>query len=77
MMAINLGTRGVQQALDLQEYANHPGGTALSDLRAQHGATAPYGIQLWCLGNELAGPWQTGTTSSTLSWPPPITSAPS
>jgi alpha-N-arabinofuranosidase len=25
MMAINLGTRGVQQALDLQEYANHPG----------------------------------------------------
>jgi alpha-N-arabinofuranosidase len=60
MMAINLGTRGVQQALDLQEYANHPGGTALSDLRAQHGATAPYGIQLWCLGNELDGPWQIG-----------------
>jgi alpha-N-arabinofuranosidase len=60
MMAINLGTRGVQQALDLQEYANHPGGTALSDLRVQHRATAPYGIQLWCLGNELDGPWQIG-----------------
>ena len=29
MMAINLGTRGVQEALDLQEYSNHPGGTAL------------------------------------------------
>src|SRR5215217_4434555 len=39
MMAINLGTRGVQEALDLQEYANHPGGTALSDLREQHGAS--------------------------------------
>jgi alpha-N-arabinofuranosidase len=55
MMAINLGTRGVQEALDLQEYTNHPGGTALSDLRAEHGARAPYGIKLWCLGNELEG----------------------
>ncbi len=60
MMAINLGTRGVQEALDLQEYANHPGGTALSDLRGEHGATSPYGIKLWCLGNELDGPWQIG-----------------
>ena len=38
MMAVNLGTRGVQEACDLLEYANHPGGTALSDLRARHGA---------------------------------------
>jgi alpha-N-arabinofuranosidase len=60
MMAINLGTRGVQEALDLQEYANHPGGTALSDLRGEHGAASPYGIKLWCLGNELDGPWQIG-----------------
>ena len=60
MMAINLGTRGVQEALDLQEYANHPGGTAWSDLRAEHGAGSPYGIKLWCLGNELDGPWQIG-----------------
>ncbi|MGZ0149047.1 arabinosylfuranosidase ArfA [Kribbella sp. WER1] len=59
MMAINLGTRGVQEALDLLEYTNHPGGTALSDLRVSHGAT-PYGIKLWCLGNELDGPWQVG-----------------
>lgn len=60
MMAINLGTRGVQEALDLQEYANHPGGTAWSDLRAEHGAGSPYGLKLWCLGNELDGPWQIG-----------------
>ncbi|MFC5264948.1 alpha-N-arabinofuranosidase [Kribbella qitaiheensis] len=60
MMAINLGTRGVQEALDLQEYANHPGGTAWSDLRAEHGASSPYGLKLWCLGNELDGPWQIG-----------------
>ncbi|ADB29891.1 alpha-L-arabinofuranosidase domain protein [Kribbella flavida DSM 17836] len=60
MMAINLGTRGVQEALDLQEYTNHPGGTALSDLRGQHGAASPYGIKVWCLGNEMDGPWQIG-----------------
>ncbi|MFC7550347.1 alpha-N-arabinofuranosidase [Plantactinospora sp. GCM10030261] len=60
MMAVNLGTRGVQEACDLLEYANHPGGTQLSDLRRKHGAEEPYGVRLWCLGNELDGPWQVG-----------------
>ena len=60
MMAVNLGTRGVQEACDLLEYTNHPGGTALSDLRARHGHPDPHGVRLWCLGNELDGPWQTG-----------------
>ncbi|MFJ4691518.1 alpha-N-arabinofuranosidase [Streptomyces sp. NPDC088766] len=60
MMAVNLGTRGVAEALELQEYANHPCGTALSDLRAAHGDKDPFGIRLWCLGNEMDGPWQTG-----------------
>ncbi|WP_433041441.1 alpha-N-arabinofuranosidase [Dactylosporangium sp. CS-033363] len=60
MLAVNLGTRGVQEALDLLEYANHPGGTHLSDLRRRHGAEQPYGVKLWCLGNELDGPWQVG-----------------
>ncbi|MFE6222727.1 MULTISPECIES: alpha-N-arabinofuranosidase [unclassified Streptomyces] len=60
MMAVNLGTRGVAEALELQEYANHPGGTALSDLRVAHGDKEPFGIRLWCLGNEMDGPWQTG-----------------
>ncbi|MEV0633945.1 alpha-N-arabinofuranosidase [Streptomyces sp. NPDC050619] len=60
MMAVNLGTRGVAEALELQEYANHTEGTALSDLRAAHGDKDPFGIKLWCLGNEMDGPWQTG-----------------
>ncbi|MEU5255587.1 alpha-N-arabinofuranosidase [Streptomyces longwoodensis] len=60
MMAVNLGTRGVAEALQLLEYANHAGGTALSDLRIAHGDEDPYGIRLWCLGNEMDGPWQTG-----------------
>ena len=60
MLAVNLGTRGVQEAVDLLEYCNHPGGTALSDLRAEHGHPDPYDIRIWCLGNEMDGPWQIG-----------------
>ncbi|MDN3297940.1 alpha-N-arabinofuranosidase [Streptomyces ficellus] len=60
MMAVNLGTRGVAEALELQEYANHPGGTELSERRIANGDKEPYGIRLWCLGNEMDGPWQTG-----------------
>ncbi|MFF8968418.1 alpha-N-arabinofuranosidase [Streptomyces sp. NPDC014995] len=60
MMAVNLGTRGVAEALELQEYANHPSGTALSEQRIAHGDKEPFGIRLWCLGNEMDGPWQTG-----------------
>ncbi|THV33494.1 alpha-N-arabinofuranosidase [Glycomyces buryatensis] len=64
-MAVNLGTRGIEAALDLMEYANHPSGTALSDLRRSHGDEDPYGIKLWCLGNEMDGPWQVGQRTAT------------
>ncbi|WFE19590.1 alpha-N-arabinofuranosidase [Solwaraspora sp. WMMD937] len=60
MLAVNLGTRGPREAMDLLEYANHPGGTQLSDLRRVHGRQAPYDIRMWCLGNEMDGPWQLG-----------------
>ena len=32
----------------------------LADLRRANGADEPYGIRLWCLGNEMDGPWQIG-----------------
>lgn len=60
MEAINLGTRGVDAAREIIEYANHPGGTYLSDLRAENGHKDPFDIKLWCLGNEMDGPWQIG-----------------
>ena len=60
MMAINLGSRGVDEARRMVEYCNHPGGTQLSDLRRKNGAPDPFGIKVWCLGNELDGPWQIG-----------------
>lgn len=64
MLTVNLGTRGVQAACDLLEYCNHPGGTALSDLRNEHGFPQPHGVRVWCLGNELDGPWQLGHTTA-------------
>ncbi|ROS76498.1 alpha-N-arabinofuranosidase [Cellulomonas sp. PhB143] len=60
MEAVNLGTRGVDAARELVEYANHPGGTYLSDLRRKNGHADPFDIRLWCLGNEMDGPWQIG-----------------
>ena len=60
MMAVNLGTRGTADACNLLEYCNHPSGTKYSELRKKHGAEEPYNIKLWCLGNEMDGPWQLG-----------------
>jgi alpha-N-arabinofuranosidase len=60
MIAMNLGTRGIDAARNLVEYCNHPGGSAWSDLRRSHGAAEPYGFKTWCLGNEMDGPWQVG-----------------
>ncbi|MEY9863782.1 alpha-N-arabinofuranosidase [Catenulispora sp. GAS73] len=60
MLAVNVATRGILPALDLLEYANHPSGTALSDLRVANGTPEPHNVRMWCLGNEMDGPWQTG-----------------
>ena len=60
MLAVNLGTRGVDAARSLVEYANHPRGTQWSDLRIAHGQPDPFGVRTWCLGNEMDGPWQIG-----------------
>ncbi len=60
MMAVNLGTRGIADACNLLEYCNHPGGTKYSDMRISHGVKEPHNIKVWCLGNEMDGPWQQG-----------------
>lgn len=64
MIAINLGTRGAAEAAELVEYCNVTGGTALSEQRRANGAAEPHAIRLWCLGNEMDGPWQIGHRSA-------------
>ncbi|MBR3998682.1 MAG: alpha-N-arabinofuranosidase [Clostridia bacterium] len=65
MMAVNLGTRGPEEARQLVEYCNHPGGTEYSDRRRANGFEEPFGIKVWCLGNEMDGPWQMGAKTAT------------
>jgi alpha-N-arabinofuranosidase len=64
MLAVNLGTRGTLEALDLLEYSNIRSGTALSDRRVENGRTDAFGVKMWCLGNEMDGPWQLGHRSA-------------
>jgi alpha-N-arabinofuranosidase len=64
MLALNLGTRGVQEALDLLEYTNLRAGSALAELRAANGSPDPFNVRMWCLGNEMDGPWQLGHRSA-------------
>ncbi|MGD8194045.1 alpha-N-arabinofuranosidase [Herbiconiux sp. P18] len=64
MLAVNLGTRGTLEALDLLEYSNLAQGTALADRRAANGRTEPFDVRMWCLGNEMDGPWQLGHRSA-------------
>jgi alpha-N-arabinofuranosidase len=60
MLAVNLGTRGVDAARSLVEYVNAPVGSRYADRRAANGHPEPYGVPVWCLGNEMDGPWQLG-----------------
>lgn len=65
MMVVNLGTGTIQDAKNLVEYCNFPGGTKYSDLRRSNGFEEPFNIKIWCLGNEMDGPWQIGHKTAT------------
>ncbi len=60
MLAVNLGSRGLDAARAFLEYVNHLGGSYWSDLRRKNGREEPWGVKMWCLGNEMDGPWQIG-----------------
>ena len=60
MMAVNLGTRGADEARNLVEYCNSETDTYYANKRRQNGFEKPFGIKTWCLGNEMDGPWQIG-----------------
>jgi alpha-N-arabinofuranosidase len=58
MLGVNLGTGTPQSACDLLEYVNGALPTQYANLRRANGHDAPYNVKLWCLGNEMDGPWQ-------------------
>lgn len=60
MLTVNLGTGTPQEARDWVEYCNCACGTKYADMRVSNGNKQPYGVSLWCLGNEMDGDWQLG-----------------
>ncbi|MGN0526171.1 MAG: alpha-N-arabinofuranosidase [Acutalibacteraceae bacterium] len=58
MMAVNLGTRGPDEARQLLEYCNGTLDTEFAEKRRKNGFQEPFNIKTWCLGNEMDGPWQ-------------------
>jgi len=60
MLTVNMGTGTPEEARNWVEYVNIPAGTKYADLRAHNSAPEPYGVKLWCLGNEMDGEWQLG-----------------
>lgn len=60
MMAVNLGTRGPEEARNCLEYCNSTTDTYWANLRRKNGFEQPFGIKVWCLGNEMDGDWQMG-----------------
>ncbi|MBN1993429.1 MAG: alpha-N-arabinofuranosidase [Anaerolineae bacterium] len=60
MLTVNLGTGTPEEARNWVEYCNSPVGTKYANRRAANGNEQPHGVKLWCLGNEMDGPWQLG-----------------
>ncbi len=60
MMAVNLGTRGITEALELLQYTNGSEATSFPARRVANGYPEPHDVRVWCLGNEMDGPWQMG-----------------
>jgi alpha-N-arabinofuranosidase len=60
LFGLNFGTGSVEDAVAEVEYCNVDKGTKWSDLRRSHGFEQPHNVKVWCLGNEMDGPWQIG-----------------
>jgi alpha-N-arabinofuranosidase len=60
MLTVNLGTGTPEEARNWVEYCNCPTGSLYADMRAANGSPEPHSVKLWCLGNEMDGPWQLG-----------------
>ena len=67
-VAINSGFGEARVAAEEVEYCNGSTDTRLGKLRAENGHPEPFNIRLWCIGNEMYGPWQFGHMSLNQYW---------
>lgn len=67
-LAINSGFGDAHDAAEEVEYCNGSASTRLGKMRAENGSPEPFNIRLWCIGNEMYGPWQYGHMSLNQYW---------
>lgn len=67
-LAINSGFGDARLAAEEVEYCNGSADTRLGKLRAENGHPEPFKIRLWCIGNEMYGPWQWGHMALNQYW---------
>lgn len=67
-LTINSGFGSAREAAEQVEYCNGAVTTRLGKLRAQNGHPEPFNVRLWCIGNEMYGPWQFGRMSLNQYW---------
>ena len=63
MFAVNLGTGSPEEAADWVEYTNSRLPTDIVQKR-ENTASDSLSVPVWCLGNEMDGPWQIGHSSA-------------
>ena len=60
MLTVNVGAGTPEEACNWVEYCNCPTGTKYADMRSANGSSEPHDVKLWCIGNEVDGPWEIG-----------------
>ena len=61
MMAVNMGSRATStRRARCSSTATPRRGSTWADRRVANGHEDPYGVKVWCIGNEMDGPWQIG-----------------
>lgn len=63
LIAVNTGFGDAYSAAQEVEYCNGGPDTIGGGWRVRNGHPAPYGVQWWCVGNEMYGKWQLGHMS--------------
>jgi alpha-L-arabinofuranosidase len=63
LITVNTGYGDAYSCLAELEYANGSEYTPMGSLRKVNGSAKPFGVRLWCVGNEMWGDWQLGYMS--------------
>lgn len=67
-LAIDSGFGSAREAAEEVEYCNGSSDTRMGKMRAANGHPEPFNVRLWCIGNEMYGPWQFGHMSLDQYW---------